>query len=141
MEVEVANEEIVIRLPKKDHKQLFERIPVMRNVKAYFEYLLDLDYQLNGTDSQLNGYQIAESFAQTLEKMSDEDLEKTKEEILQDIYNHVNYIYDAVPEEYTFTTYDYDLAFIAEDDSVAYLKLATDKLKALMNFLKSKNGK
>ena len=140
MEVNVTNDEIVIKLNKKDHKNLFDRVPVMRDVKAYFEYLLDLDYQLNGTDSQLNGYPIAESFAQTLEKMSDEELEKAKDEILQDIYNHVNYIYDAVPEEYTYTMYDYDLAFIAEDDSVAYLKLATDKLKALLAFLDKKSA-
>lgn len=140
MEVKVTNDEIVITLNKKDHKNLFDRVPVMRDVKAYFEYLLDLDYQLNGTDSQLNGYPIAESFAQTLEKMSDDELKKTKDEILQDIYNHVNYIYDAVPEEYTYTMYDYDLAFIAEDDSVAYLKLATDKLKALLAFLDKKSG-
>ena len=140
MEVKVTNDEIVIALNKKDHKNLFDRVPVMRDVKAYFEYLLDLDYQLNGTDSQLNGYPIAESFAQTLEKMSDDELKKTKDEILQDIYNHVNYIYDAVPEEYTYTMYDYDLAFIAEDDSVAYLKLATDKLKALLAFLDKKSG-
>ena len=140
MEVNVTNDEIVIKLNKKDHKNLFDRVPVMRDVKAYFEYLLDLDYQLSGTDSQLNGYPIAESFAQTLEKMSDEELEKAKDEILQDIYNHVNYIYDAVPEEYTYTMYDYDLAFIAEDDSVAYLKLATDKLKALLAFLDKKSA-
>ncbi len=138
MEVNVTNDEIVIKLNKKDHKNLFDRVPVMKDVKAYFEYLLDLDYQLNGTDSQLNGYPIAESFAESLKTMSDEELEKTKEEILQDIYNHVNYIYDAVPEEYTYTMYDYDLAFIAEDDSVAYLKLATDKLKALLAYLKEK---
>ena len=140
MEVNVTNDEIVIKLNKKDYKNLFDRVPVMRDVKSYFEYLLDLDYQLNGTDSQLNGYPIAESFAQTLEKMSDEELEKAKDEILQDIYNHVNYIYDAVPEEYTYTMYDYDLAFIAEDDSVAYLKLATDKLKALLAFLDKKSS-
>ena len=140
MEVKVTNDEIVITLNKKDHKYLFDRVPVMRDVKAYFEYLLDLDYQLNGTDSQLNGYSIVESFVQTLEKMSDDELKKTKDEILQDIYNHVNYIYDAVPEEYTYTMYDYDLAFIAEDDSVAYLKLATDKLKALLAFLNKKSG-
>ena len=140
MEVKVTNDEIAITLNKKDHKNLFDRVPVMRDVKAYFEYLLDLDYQLNGTDSQLNGYPIAESFAQTLEKMSDDELKKTKDEILQDIYNHVNYIYDAVPEEYTYTMYDYDLAFIAEDDSVAYLKLAIDKLKALLAFLDKKSG-
>ena len=138
MEVSVTNDEIVIKLNKKDHKNLFDRVSVMRDVKAYFEYLLDLDYQLNGIDSQLNGYPVAESFAESLKTMSDEELEKTKEEILQDIYNHVNYIYDAVPEEYTFTMYDYDLAFIAEDDSVAYLKLVTDKLKALMAYLKEK---
>ncbi len=138
MEVNVTNDEIVIKLNKKDHKNLFDRVPVMRDVKAYFEYLLDLDYQLNGTDSQLNGYPIAESFAESLKTMSDKELEKTKEDILQDIYNHVNYIYDAVPEEYTYTMYDYDLAFIAEDDSVAYLKLATDKLKALLAYLKEK---
>lgn len=138
MEVSVTNDEIVIKLSKKDHKNLFDRVPVMRDVKAYFEYLLDLDYQLNGTDSQLNGYPIAESFAESLKTMSDEELEKTKEEILQDIYNHVNYIFDAVPEEYTYTMYDYDLAFIAEDDSVAYLKLATDKLRALLAYLKEK---
>ena len=138
MEVSVTNNEIVIKLNKKDHKNLFDRVPVMRDIKAYFEYLLDLDYQLNGTDSQLNGYPVAESFAESLKTMSDEELEKTKEEILQDIYNHVNYIYDAVPEEYTFTMYDYDLAFIAEDDSVAYLKLVTDKLKALLAYLKEK---
>ena len=140
MEVKVTNDEIIVTLNKKDHKNLFDRVPVMRDVKAYFEYLLDLDYQLNGTDSQLNGYPVAESFAQTLEKMSDEDLRKAKDEILQDIYNHVNYIYDAVPEEYTYTMYDYDLAFIAEDDSVAYLKLATDKLKALLAFLDKKSA-
>lgn len=138
MEVSVTNDEIVIKLSRKDHKNLFDRVPVMRDVKAYFEYLLDLDYQLNGTDSQLNGYPIAESFAESLKTMSDEELEKTKEEILQDIYNHVNYIFDAVPEEYTYTMYDYDLAFIAEDDSVAYLKLATDKLRALLAYLKEK---
>ena len=141
MEVNVTNDEIVIKLSKKDHKRLFERVPVMRDVKAYFEYLLDLDYQLNGTDSQLNGYPIAESFASSLEKMSEEELKKVKEEILQDIYNHINYIYDAVPEEYTYTMYDYDLAFIAEDDSVAYLKLAADKLKALLAFFENKESK
>lgn len=141
MEVNVTNDEIVIKLSKKDHKRLFDRVPVMRDVKAYFEYLLDLDYQLNGTDSQLNGYPIVESFAATLEKMSDEELKKAKEEILQDIYNHINYIYDAVPEEYTYTMYDYDLAFIAEDDSVAYLKLAADKLKALLAFIENKENK
>ena len=140
MEVKVTDDEIIVTLNKKDHKNLFDRVPVMRDVKAYFEYLLDLDYQLNGTDSQLNGYPVAESFAQTLEKMSDEDLRKAKDEILQDIYNHVNYIYDAVPEEYTYTMYDYDLAFIAEDDSVAYLKLATDKLKVLLAFLDKKSA-
>ena len=141
MEVNVTNDEIVIKLSKKDHERLFDRVPVMRDVKAYFEYLLDLDYQLNGTDSQLNGYPIVESFAATLEKMSDEELKKVKEEILQDVYNHINYIYDAVPEEYTYTMYDYDLAFIAEDDSVAYLKLAADKLKALLAFIENKENK
>ena len=34
--------------------------------------------------------------------------------------------------------YDYDLAFIVEDDSVAYLKLAADKLKALLAFIENK---
>lgn len=141
MEVNVTNDEIVIKLSKKDHKRLFDRVPVMRDVKAYFEYLLDLDYQLNGTDSQLNGYPIVESFEATLEKMSDEELKKVKEDILQDVYNHINYIYDAVPEEYTYTMYDYDLAFIAEDDSVAYLKLAADKLRALLAFIENKENK
>lgn len=141
MEINVTNDEIVIKLSKKDHKNLFNRVPVMKDAKAYFEYLLDLDYQLNGTDDQLNGYPTADSFAQSLEKMSDEELEKAKEDILNDIYNHVNYIYDAVPEEYTYTMYDYDLAFIAEDDSVAYLKLATDKLKVILQFLKDRKAK
>lgn len=138
MEVSVTNNEIVIRLNKKDHKNIFDRVPVMRDVKAYFEYLLDLDYQLNGTDNQLNAYPIAESFAESLKMMNDIELEKVKEEILQDIYNHVNYIYDAIPNEYTFTMYDYDLTFIAEDDSIAYLKLATEKLKILLTYLKEK---
>lgn len=140
MEVNVTNDEIIIKLSKKDHKRIFDRASVMKDVKTYFEYLLDLDYQLNGSGDQLNGYPVVESFTQTLDKMSDDELEKTKEEILQDIYNHVNYIYDAVPEEYTYTTYDYDLEFIAENDSVAYLKLATEKLKALSVFLTMKKG-
>ena len=45
MEVKVTNDEIIVTLNKKDHKNLFDRVPVMRDVKAYFEYLLDLDYE------------------------------------------------------------------------------------------------
>ena len=32
MEVNVTNDEIVIKLNKKDHKNLFERVPGMRDV-------------------------------------------------------------------------------------------------------------
>ena len=73
--------------------------------------------------------------------LNNQESQTFEEEILQDVYNHINYIYDAVPEEYTYTMYDYDLAFIAEDDSVAYLKLAADKLKALLAFIENKENK
>ncbi len=141
MEVKTNNDEIIIKLSKKDHKQLFSRAPVMKDVKAYFKYLLDLDYQLNGSDNtEQYGHQNVESFEMSLKDMGDTELNKQKDELLKDIYNYVDYIYDAVPEEYTFTTFDDGLVFIPEDDSIAYLKLTTDKLKALLNYLQRKEG-
>ena len=53
----------------------------------------------------------------------------------------MTYAYDAVPEEYTFTMYDYDLEFIAENDTIAYLKYTSEKLKALLSFLDKKEAK
>ncbi len=141
MEVKTNNDEIIIKLSKKDHKQLFSRAPVMKDVKAYFEYLLDLDVQLNGSDNtEQYGHQNVESFKESLKRMDSLSLNKQKDDLLKDIYNHVDYIYDAVPEEYTFTTFDDGLVFIPEDDSIAYLKLTTDKLKALLNYLQRKEG-
>ena len=141
MEVKTTNDEIIIKLSKKDHKQLFSRVHVMKDVKAYFKYLLDLDYQLNGSDdAEQYGHQNVESFEMSLKDMGDTELNKQKDELLKDIYNYVDYIYDAVPEEYTFTTFDDGLVFIPEDDSIAYLKLTTDKLKALLNHLQRKEG-
>ena len=141
MEVKTNNDEIIIKLSKKDHKQLFSRVPVMKDAKAYFKYLLDLDYQLNGSDNtEQYGHQNVESFEMSLKDMGDTELNKQKDELLKDIYNYVDYIYDAVPEEYTFTTFDDGLVFIPEDDSIAYLKLTTDKLKALLNYLQRKEG-
>lgn len=141
MEVKSTNEEIIIKLSKKDHKQLFSRVSVMKDVKAYFEYLLDLDVQLNGSDNAvLNGYQNVESFKESLKRMDCDELNKSKDELLKDIYNYVDYIYDAVPSEYTYTSYSDELDFIPEDDSIAYLKLTTDKLKALLNHLQRKEG-
>ena len=141
MEVKVTSDEIIVTLNKKDHKNLFDRVPVMRDVKAYFEYLLDLDYQLNGDDGLLNGFPNVESFTNSLSKMSDEELEKTKKELLSELFTYVTYAYDAVPEEYTFTMYDYDLEFIAENDTIAYLKYTSEKLKALLLFLDKKDAK
>lgn len=141
MEVKVTSDEIIVTLNKKDHKNLFDRVPVMRDVKAYFEYLLDLDYQLNGDDGFLNGFPNVESFTNSLSKMSDEELEKTKKELLSELFTYVTYAYDAVPEEYTFTMYDYDLEFIAENDTIAYLKYTSEKLKALLLFLDKKDAK
>ena len=141
MEVKTNNDEIVIKLSKKDHKQLFSRVPVMKDVKAYFEYLLDLDVQLNGSDNAvLNGCQNVESFKESLKGMDCDELNKSKDELLKDIYNYVDYIYDAVPSEYTYTSYSDELDFIPEDDSIAYLKLTTEKLKALLNYLQRKEG-
>ena len=141
MEVKVTNDEIIVTLNKKDHKNLFDRVPVMRDVKAYFEYLLDLDYQLNGDDGLLNGFPNVESFTNSLDKLSDEELEKTKKELLNELFTYVTYAYDAIPEEYTFTMYDYDLEFIAENDTIAYLKYTSEKLKALLLFLDKKDAK
>ena len=141
MEVKVTSDEIIVTLNKKDHKNLFDRVPVMRDVKAYFEYLLDLDYQLNGDDGLLNGFPNVESFTNSLSKMSDEELKKTKKELLSELFTYVTYAYDAVPEEYTFTMYDYDLEFIAENDTIAYLKYTSEKLKALLLFLDKKDAK
>ena len=141
MEVKVTNDEIIVTLNKKDHKNLFDRVPVMRDVKAYFEYLLDLDYQLNGDDGLLNGFPNVESFTNSLDKMSDEELEKAKKELLNELFTYVTYAYDAIPEEYTFTMYDYDLEFIAENDTIAYLKYTSEKLKALLSFLDKKEAK
>ncbi len=139
MEVKTNNDEIIIKLSKKDHKQLFSRVPVVKDVKAYFKYLLDLDYQLNGSDdTEQYGHQNVESFEASLKDMGDTEINKQKDELLKDIYNYVDYIYDAVPEEYTFTMFDDGLVFIPEDDSIAYLKLTTDKLKALLNYLQRK---
>lgn len=141
MEVKTNNDEIIIKISKKDHKQLFSRAPVMKDVKAYFKYLLDLDYQLNGSDNtEQYGHQNVESFEMSLKDMGDTELNKQKDELLNDIYNYVDYIYDSVPQEYTFTTFDDGLVFIPEDDSIAYLKLTTDKLKALLNYLQGKEG-
>lgn len=141
MEVKTNNDEIIIKLSKKEDKQLFSRVPVMKDVKAYFKYLLDLDYQLNGSDNtEQYGHQNVESFEMSLKEMGDTELNKQKDELLKDLYNYVDYIYDAVPEEYTFTTFDDGLVFIPEDDSIAYLKLTTDKLKALLNYLDRKEG-
>ena len=140
MEVKVTDDEIVVRLSKKDHKQLFDRVPVMRDVQASFEYLLDLDYQLNGDDGLLNGFPNVESFEESLKKMADEEIEKTKKDLLNDLYTYVNYTKDSVPEEYTFTMYDYDLIFIAENDTIAYLKYTADKLKALFAFIEQKGN-
>ena len=141
MEVKVTDDEIIVTLNKKDHKNLFDRVPVMRDVKAYFEYLLDLDYQLNGDDGLLNGFPNVESFTNSLDKMSDEELEKAKKELLNELFTYVTYAYDAIPEEYTFTMYDYDLEFIAENDTIAYLKYTSEKLKALLSFLDKKEAK
>ena len=141
MEVKVTDDEIIVTLNKKDHKNLFDRVPVMRDVKAYFEYLLDLDYQLNGDDGLLNGFPNVESFTNSLDKMSDEELEKTKKELLNELFTYVTYAYDAIPEEYTFTMNDYDLEFIAENDTIAYLKYTSEKLKALLSFLDKKEAK
>lgn len=141
MEVKVTDDEIIVTLNKKDHKNLFDRVPVMRDVKAYFEYLLDLDYQLNGDDGLLNGFPNVELFTNSLDKMSDEELEKTKKELLNELFTYVTYAYDAIPEEYTFTMYDYDLEFIAENDTIAYLKYTSEKLKALLSFLDKKEAK
>ncbi len=141
MEVKTNNDEIVIKLSKKDHKQIFDRISVVKDVKAYFEYLLDLDVQLNGSDNtNQNGYQSVESFKDSLKGMDEESLNKIKDDLLNDVYNYVDYIYDAVPEEYTYTVYDDGLVFIPEDDTLAYLKLTTDKLKALLKYLARKEG-
>lgn len=141
MEVKVTSDEIIVTLNKKNHKNLFDRVPVMRDVKAYFEYLLDLDYQLNGDDGHLNGFPNVESFTNSLSKMSDEEIEKTKKELLSELFTYVTYAYDAVPKEYTFTMYDYDLEFIAENDTIAYLKYTSEKLKALLLFLNKKDAK
>ncbi len=141
MEVKTNNDEIIIKLSKKDHKQLFDRIAVTKDVKAYFEYLLDLDVQLNGSsNTQQNGYQNIDSFKASLKAMNIDSLNKQKNELLNDVYNYVDYIYDAVPKKYTYTAYDDNLVFIPEDDSIAYLKLTADKLKALLNYLQRKEG-
>ena len=134
MEINVTKDEITIKLAKKDHEKLFDRVPVMRDVKAYFEYLLNLDYQLNGDGSLLNGFQNLESFKESLSSMDDSEIKKVKEDLLSDLFAYVDYASDAIPEEYTFTSYDYDLVFISEDDTIAYLKYTADKLKALIGF-------
>lgn len=135
MEVTITNDEIVIKLQKTEHKELFDRVPVMRDVKAYFEYLLRLDKSLNGTDDVLNGFPNAESYEESIKKMSKEELIKEKEELLDEIFSYIEYINSLVPEEYTCTTYDYDLEFIPEDNAIAYLKLEADKLATLIKYL------
>ena len=60
------------------------------------------------------------------------DLEdKSLDDVILEVLTLMNEIQD---------DYDYDLVFIAEDDSVAYLKLATEKLKALLIFLGKKKS-
>lgn len=137
MNVKTTENKMTIEIEKSEYKDLFERVPVMKNPKAYFEYLLKLDFQLNGNDSEFIGYDNLEHYEYFARKWNLDKIKRVEKKIVKEILSSIDDLNDFIPEEYKFNTYDKRYTFISDDDLVSYLKYSADRLRILLRLDKA----
>lgn len=137
MNVKTTENKMTIEIEKSEYKDLFERVPVMNNPKAYFEYLLKLDFQLNGSDSEFIGYDNLEHYEYFARKWNLDKIKRVEKKIVKEILSSIDDLNDFIPEEYKFNTYDKRYTFISDDDLVSYLKYSADRLRILLRLDKA----
>ena len=137
MNVKTTENKITIEIEKSEYKDLFERVPVMNNPKAYFEYLLKLDFQLNGSDSEFIGYDNLEHYEYFARKWNLDKIKRVEKKVVKEILSSIDDLNDFIPEEYKFNTYDKRYTFISDDDLVSYLKYSADRLRILLRLDKA----
>lgn len=137
MNVKTTENKITIEIEKSEYKDLFERVPVMNNPKAYFEYLLKLDFQLNGSDGEFIGYDNLEHYEYFARKWNLDKIKRVEKKVVKEILSSIDDLNDFIPEEYKFNTYDKRYTFISDDDLVSYLKYSADRLRILLRLDKA----
>lgn len=137
MNVKTTENKMTIEIEKSEYKDLFERVPVMNNPKVYFEYLLKLDFQLNGSDSEFIGYDNLEHYEYFARKWNLDKIKRVEKKIVKEILSSIDDLNDFIPEEYKFNTYDKRYTFISDDDLVSYLKYSADRLRILLRLDKA----
>lgn len=133
METKITENKITIEFSKEEDNNLFDRAIIAKDPKAYFEYLLKLDYTLNGDDSDvLIGYDNIEHFEYFAKKWNYSKIKRTQQKILKDMLSSIDLLNKLIPEEYRFVLYDCRYTFFADNDLMSSLKYATDRLRILL---------
>ncbi len=137
METKITENKITIEFTKEEDKNLFDRPIIGEDPKAYFEYLLKLDYTLNGDDSDIiKGYDNIEHFEYFAKKWDYSKIKRTQIKIIKGMLSSIDFIDKSIPEEYRFNSYDCRYTFFADNDLMSSLKYAADRLRILLKLAK-----
>lgn len=136
METKITENKITIEFTKEEDKNLFDRAIIVEDPKAYFEYLLKLDYTLNGDDSDvIIGYDNIEHFEYFAKKWNYSKIKRTQQKILKDMLTSIDLLNKSIPDEYRFNLYDCRYTFFADNDLMSSLKYAADRLRILLKLI------
>lgn len=143
MEVKNIDNKIIITIDKTIDKFNYDRCLSKKDMVKYVEFLFDLDYQLNGTDDELGCYEKEDVFEELNKEKNLDELLKIKESIIIDIETYIDYLDDAIPEEYKMGFYGPEPEFIniPTNDTAMYLKMLSQRLKVINILIHRKRDK
>lgn len=122
---------ISFQIGKNQNPMMFEKISKIGDLTKYFEYLINLDYVLNGTDQE---YSVVPT------KIYTASIADSLDYVLHNLQDYVDELDKAIPDEYRMVFYGPEEGIINIPDDALFenLKREVIKLSQLIDLLKNR---